>query len=105
MNGEKQETEFDNRKLRVAGIVAVFGAGLIVSGVLRFYNLYAENPPRLTAYSTVIYIGVTVIAAVLLSRARAHKMKKKWPWASYDKYLGISVNEIRKEFNIEPIAT
>ena len=69
MNGEKQETEFGNRNWKVAGIVAVFGAGLIVSGVLRFYNLHAENPPQLTAYSTVIYIGVTIIAAVLLSRA------------------------------------
>ncbi len=69
MNGKKQETEFDNRNWKVAGIVAVFGAGLMVSGVLRFYNLHAENPPQLTAYSTVIYIGVTIIAAVLLSRA------------------------------------
>ena len=31
-------------------------------------------------------------------------MKKKWPWASYDKYLDISINEIRKEFNTVPIA-
>lgn len=69
MNGKKQETKFDNRNWMVPGIVAVFGAGLIVSGVLRFYNLHAENPPQLTAYSTLIYIGVTIIAAVLLSRA------------------------------------
>lgn len=69
MNTEKQETEFDNRHWKVAGIVAVFSAILIVSGLLRFYNLHAENPPQLTAYSTVIYIGATVIAAVLLSHA------------------------------------
>jgi membrane protease YdiL (CAAX protease family) len=69
MNGKMQETNLDNRNWKVSGIVAVFGAGLIVSGVLRFYNLHAEYPPPLTAYSTVIYIGVTIIAAVLLSRA------------------------------------
>ena len=69
MDGEKQETEFVNHDWKVAGIVAFFGAGLVLSGVLRFWNLHAENPPQLTAYSTIIYIGFTVIAAVLLSRA------------------------------------
>ena len=46
---------------------------------------------------------IIVVAPVVITRA--HKMKKKWPWSSYDKYLDISINEIRKEFNIEPIAT
>ncbi len=46
---------------------------------------------------------VIVVAPVVITRA--HKMKKKWPWTSYDKYLDISINEIRKEFNIVPIAT
>jgi membrane protease YdiL (CAAX protease family) len=69
MNEQRHETEFDSRRWKVAGIVTVFGAGLIVSGVLRFYNLHAENPPQLSAYSTIIYIGVTIVAAVLLSRA------------------------------------
>lgn len=69
MNGKIQETELDNRNWKVAGIVTLFGAGLIASGVLRFINMHAENPPQLTAYSTFIYIGVTITAAVLLSRA------------------------------------
>lgn len=46
---------------------------------------------------------VILVAPVVITRA--HKMKKKWPWASYDKYLDISITEIRKEFNIVPIAT
>jgi len=69
MNGDRQEFKLDNCNWKVAGVVAVFGAGLMASGVLRFYNLHAENPPQLTAYSTVIYIGVTILAAVLLTRA------------------------------------
>ena len=46
---------------------------------------------------------VIVVAPIVITRA--HKMKKKWPWASYDKYLDTPINEIRKEFNIVPIAT
>jgi len=69
MNRRKQEARSDNHNWNVAGIVTLFGIGLIVSGVLRFYNLRVENPPQLAAYSTIIYIGVTIIAAVLLSRA------------------------------------
>ncbi len=70
MNEQEQEMKFENRNWKVAGVVALFGAGLVVSGVLRFYNLHSENPPSLTGYSTIIYITVTIIAAVLLSRAR-----------------------------------
>ena len=69
MNKEKQNTKFDNLNRKVAGIIALFGTVLIVSGIMRFYNLQAENPPQLTAYSTVIYIGVTIVAALLLARA------------------------------------
>jgi hypothetical protein len=71
MNEPEQETEIDNRRWKVTGIVTLFGAGLVVSGVLRFYNLRTENPPQLTGYATLIYIAITVIAAVLLSRAAA----------------------------------
>lgn len=70
MGEQRQESRFDRVNWEVAGIVALFGAGLVVSGVLRFYHLRADDPPQLTAYSTVIYIAVTVVAAVLLSRAR-----------------------------------
>jgi membrane protease YdiL (CAAX protease family) len=66
---QEQQTEHDNRHWKVVGIVSVFAAGLLVSGVMRFYNLRAENPPQLTAYATFLYVGVTIFAAVLLSRA------------------------------------
>ena len=54
---------------KVFGIVALFAAGLIAAGVLRFIQLHNENPPALTAYATEIYIGVTILAAVLLRRS------------------------------------
>lgn len=75
MNDLDQATRFTNCNWKVAGIVAFFSAGLLLSGVLRFYNLRAENPPQLTAYATLIYIGVTIFAAVLLSRAGVPMMR------------------------------
>ena len=46
---------------------------------------------------------VIIVSPVVISRAL--KMKRKWPWVSYDEYLDISITEIRKEFNIVPITT
>ncbi len=54
---------------RTAAVVAFFVAALVLSAVLRFINLRTENPPQFTGYATLVYIGVTVFAAVLLSRA------------------------------------
>lgn len=45
---------------------------------------------------------VIVVAPAIVIRAR--KMSKKWPWSSYDTYLDVSISEIRKEFNIDPLA-
>ena len=47
----------------------MFASGLIASGVMRYLHLRTENPGALTGYSTEIYIGLTIIAAVLLRRA------------------------------------
>ena len=70
MNEQQQEqsSEHTNLDWRVATIVLLFGAGLVLSGVLRFYNLRSEDPPPLTGYATIVYIFVTVFAAVRLSR-------------------------------------
>lgn len=68
MNEQEQETRFPNRDWRIAAIVALFGAGLLLSGALRFYNLRSENPPPLTGYATIIYVCITIFAAILLSR-------------------------------------
>ena len=70
MNEQHREQLSERTRLdwRVATIVVFFGAGLILTAVLRFYNLRAENPPPVTGYATLIYICITVFAAVRLSR-------------------------------------
>ena len=69
MNEHALEADSASRNLKVVGIVALFATGLVASGVLRLLHLRTENPPELTAYATEIYIGLTVLAAVLLIRS------------------------------------
>ena len=54
---------------KIRAIVVLFGAGLIASGLLRYFSLRADNPLPFTVNPTMVYIIVTVIAAVLLTRA------------------------------------
>jgi len=53
---------------RVAGIVTIFAAGLLMVAALRFLDLRSDDPPAIAAYATLIYIGLTVLAAILLLR-------------------------------------
>ena len=53
---------------RVAGLVVMFAAGLVTVGALRFLDLRSADPPAIAAYATLIYIGLTVLAAILLVR-------------------------------------
>lgn len=69
MSSGDEKTGLAIHDWKIAGIVAIFSAGLIFSGVLRFYNLRTEDPPQLSAYATFFYIGLTIFAAVLLVRA------------------------------------
>lgn len=57
-----------NISWRVVGVVAIFAAGLLAVAALRFLNLRSEDPPAVAAYATMIYIGLTVFAAILLIR-------------------------------------
>jgi len=68
MNEPGKATGGGGRSWKSAGIVTLFGAGLLLTGVLRFYNLHSQSPPQFTGHATLIYIGVTVFAAVLLFR-------------------------------------
>ena len=68
MNEHTPQTGLSSKVFKVAGIVVIFAAGLLLSGVLRFQNLASDDPPQVTAYATAVYIVVTVFAAVLLSR-------------------------------------
>jgi membrane protease YdiL (CAAX protease family) len=56
---------------RVRIAVFMFAFGLLGVGALRYLSLRSEDPPALAAYATLIYIGLTVITAVLLVRSGA----------------------------------
>jgi len=53
---------------KVAGIVITFAVGLLAVAALRFLDLRSDDPPTVAAYATLIYIGLTVLAAILLIR-------------------------------------
>jgi len=69
MNEQTLKADSASRNWRVTGIVALFAVGLVASGFLRFLHVRTEDPPALTAYATAIYIGLTILAAVLLGRS------------------------------------
>ena len=52
----------------VAGIVIFFAVGLLAVGALRYVDLRVDDPPAIAAYATLIYIGLAVLAAILLIR-------------------------------------
>ncbi len=54
--------------LRVAIAVTVFVAGLLIAGLLRFWQFKLADPPAFSAYASVLYAGITIVAAVLLVR-------------------------------------
>ena len=68
-NGEHSESIFVVGSWKVAGIVTVFGVGLLMVGALRFYDIRSDDPPAAAAYATLIYIGLTVFAAISLIRS------------------------------------
>ena len=53
---------------QVTTVIVLFGAGLVFSGAMRFFNLHSENPPQWTGYATIVYIAITVFAAIRLTR-------------------------------------
>ena len=69
MNEQTLQTDSGSRNWKVAGIVALFAAGLVVTGLLRLVYIRIDDPPALTSYATEIYIGLTILAAILLRRS------------------------------------
>ena len=68
MNEQGKQIRVAKLDWKVAGVVSVFAAGLALSALLRFQSLRTPDPPPLSEFATLIYIGVTIFAAVLLSR-------------------------------------
>ena len=67
-NRQHSELMSEAGSWKVAGIVIIFAVGLLMVGALRFLDLRSEDPPAVAAYATLIYIGLTVLAAILLIR-------------------------------------
>lgn len=72
VNQEALEPISDVGSWRAAIVVTVFAIGLLAVGALRYANLHSENPPAVAAYATLIYIGLTVLASILLIRSGGH---------------------------------
>ena len=68
--GDRQQSKslFETGSWKVAGIVTIFAMGLLTVAALRFVDLRSDDPPAVAAYATLIYIGLTVLAAILLIR-------------------------------------
>ena len=67
-NEANSESMSDVGSWTVAGIVTVFAAGLLLVAALRFYDIRSDDPPAIAGYATLIYIGLTVFAAISLTR-------------------------------------
>jgi len=70
---------------RARGIAVAFAVGLIAVGALRYLNVHSDNPPAISANATLIYIGLTVAASILLLRCgmplrRLGFIKVDRPW-------------------------
>ena len=93
--------------LRGEGIVklwTIFGTTLgFVNHIKEYAGANAYELFRQYSLKHILANIPKVIVAAPVVITRAQKMKKKWPWTSYEKYLDVSLNKIRKEFNIVPI--
>ena len=59
----------DNRiNGKVAVIASLFGLGLLAVGALRYMHLAGGDVPGIAAYATPLYIGLTIVVAILLVR-------------------------------------
>jgi membrane protease YdiL (CAAX protease family) len=67
---DTQQSQFVSKagSWKVAGIVVFFAVGLLTVAALRFLDLRSDDPPAVAAYATLIYIGLTVLASILLIR-------------------------------------
>lgn len=58
----------DRINVKAAGVAGFFALGLLAVGALRFAQIAGDDPPALAAYATPLYIGLTIVAAILLVR-------------------------------------
>jgi hypothetical protein len=73
-------------------------------GLVRAYRL----PESQEIYATIGWRDVVRTAARSVSvlprvLVRCARLRKRWPWADFDGYLGVALPEIRREYGIEPL--
>jgi len=56
---------------------------------------------REVGYIRLIRMVISLIPTKILIRKRARRMKKKWPFKSYEEYLKMRICDIRDEFGIK----
>lgn len=54
---------------KVLGIAGFFALGLLAVGALRFAQFASDDPPDIAGYASPLYIGLSILVAVLLVRA------------------------------------
>lgn len=71
-------------------------------GLLRDYNLPESKEIYETlAWSDIAIVTLRAFVLVPVVIFRAFRMRKRWPWSEFDRYLGVPLAEIRREFGIE----
>jgi membrane protease YdiL (CAAX protease family) len=67
-NGQQLEALPAIAAWKLGGIITFFALGLLAVAALRFLDIRSDHPPAVAAYATLIYIGLTALAAILLIR-------------------------------------
>jgi len=58
------------RSSQAAAGVLVFAVGLLSVAMFRYLSVHASEPPAIARYASLLYIGLAVAAAVIMSRGR-----------------------------------
>jgi hypothetical protein len=70
-------------------------------GLLRAYRLpESQEIYERLKWRDIANVSLRSIALVPLVLWRAARMQKPWPWSEFDRYLTVTLAEIRREFGI-----
>jgi hypothetical protein len=75
---------------------------------LRGYLRYFEHPQVNQIFSDVGYWRIAIestrsLSDMLRALVRSRRLRARWPWDGYERYLDERLDEIRKEFNIDVV--
>ena len=71
-------------------------------GLLRDYGLpESQEIYETLAWHDIARVSLRAIVLVPLVILRARRMRRRWPWSEFERYLTVPLVEIRREFGIE----